>query len=359
MTSELDISEEEALQAVRNRDAAYDGRFYFAVLTTGIYCRPSCSSRAAKVANLRFFSSVHRVESAGFRACKRCKPDKQAHGSTEENTMVMIARYIEQNSDERITLASLSDRFKLSSAHLQKSFKAVFGLSPREFHHGLRQHHFKALMRKGSSVTDALYSAGYGSSSRVYENADQQLGMTPGSYKVGGAGEAISYACAKTSMGFLMLAATDKGVCFAMFADKKSDLLALLKAEFPDATLSRSSGSAQLDTWFLAIEHYLLAKTKMPDIPLDLRGSAFQLRVWRFLQTIAEGSPVSYRDVAEGIKQPSAIRAAASACAKNRVALLVPCHRVLRADGKLGGYRWGLDVKRELLALEKEYACEL
>ncbi len=343
------INEAEAREAVLARNAAYDGRFLFGVVTTGIFCRPSCTSRQAKPENLRFFDNAGSAVSAGFRACKRCKPERQQ----SQNKMVDVARYIEAHSDEKITLSMLSDRFELSSAHLQKAFSATFGLSPKAFQNGIRQQQFKSLLRDADSVTDALYAAGYGSTSRVYDNSNDQLGMTPGAYRKGAEGETIYYVSGKTQLGLLMLAATEQGVCFAMFGDTENELEELLKAEFPDAAINRASDHAHIDMWFQQIEQYLLADQPLPDIPVDLRGTAFQLRVWQFLQTIASGDVVSYSDVAIGIDKPSAVRAAASACAKNRVAILVPCHRVLRGDGGIGGYRWGVDTKRDLLALEK------
>ncbi len=354
MKSTLKLSEQEALLAVRNRDSAYDGQFFFAVLTTGIYCRPSCSARAAKKENLRFFSDIEQAELAGFRACKRCRPEQVKSDRKNNDTMVLVARYIENNSDQKITLDGLAEQFKLSSAHLQKRFKATFGLSPREFHNGIKQHRFKALMRDGCSVTDALYSAGYGSSSRVYESSDKELGMTPGTYKSGGQGETMVYTCAHTRIGYLMLAATEKGVCFAMFDDEEQQLLTLLQQEFPAANLVKSSDGDQIDDWYREIERYLSAETTMPDIPLDLRGTTFQLRVWHFIQSVADGETVSYSEVANGIDNPAAFRAAATACGKNRIALLVPCHRVLRGDGSMGGYRWGVGLKRELLEMEAQ-----
>lgn len=339
----------EALKAVRDRNAAYDGKLFFAVITTGIYCRPSCSSRQAKEENMRFFDNAESAVAAGFRACKRCKPENDV-GYCE---MIKVARYIEAHSDEKLTLSTLSERFEFSPTHLQKAFTEAFGLSPKVFQNGIRQNRFKSLLRKGESVTDAVFAAGYGSSSRVYEKSSDQLGMTPGTYKAGAIGEKINYVCGETRFGQLLLAATAKGVCFAMFGNSEIELRQNLKDEFSQAQLDQSKGSVQIDLWFKQIDDYLQDKQTMPAIPIDLRGTAFQMRVWQFLLSISSGDVVSYRDVAIGIDQPNAIRAAATACAKNRVALLVPCHRVLRGDGGIGGYRWGVETKQELLALEK------
>jgi len=342
----------EALKAVRDRNAAYDGKLFYAVVTTGIYCRPSCSSRQAKEENIRFFDNAELAVAAGFRACKRCKPVSDMGN----HAMIKVARYIEAHSDEKLTLSTLSERFEISPTHLQKSFSDIFGLSPKVFQDGIRQNRFKSFLQNGESVTDAVFAVGYGSSSRVYEKSSDQLGMTPGTYKAGAIGEQINYVCGETRFGQLLLAATENGVCFAMLGKNENDLQLKLKSEFPKAALSPSKGSVQIDTWFKQIDGYLQAKQGMPDIPLDLRGTAFQMRVWQFLLSIGSGSVVSYRDVAVGVDQPTAVRAAATACAKNRVALLVPCHRVLRGDGSIGGYRWGVETKKKLLAMEKRSA---
>jgi len=327
MNTILAISDSEALEAVRSRDRRYDGKFVFAVVTTGVFCRPSCKSRQANPENIRFYESTAQAKQAGFRACKRCSPEQRF---ADNEKMIAVARYIESHADETLTLAKLASMFKLSPTHLQKSFKSTIGMSPKT----------------------------YGSSSRVYEQASGKLGMTPGAYKSGAAGEQISYTCGLTKFGCLMLAATDKGVCFVMFGDEENELRQKLKEEFPGAITERSVDDDQIKQWYAQINQFLSAGIPMPNIPLDIRGTAFQMRVWAFLQSISEGDVVSYRDVAVGIGQPAAIRAAATACAKNRIALLVPCHRVLRGDGGIGGYRWGVDTKRFLLSLEAQRSTE-
>jgi len=355
MNTILAISDSEALEAVRSRDRRYDGKFVFAVVTTGVFCRPSCKSRQANPENIRFYESTAQAKQAGFRACKRCSPEQRF---ADNEKMIAVARYIESHADETLTLAKLASMFKLSPTHLQKSFKSTIGMSPKTFQDGIRQRQFKALLKNGQSVTDAVFAAGYGSSSRVYEQASGKLGMTPGAYKSGAAGEQISYTCGLTKFGCLMLAATDKGVCFVMFGDEENELRQKLKEEFPGAITERSVDDDQIKQWYAQINQFLSAGIPMPNIPLDIRGTAFQMRVWAFLQSISEGDVVSYRDVAVGIGQPAAIRAAATACAKNRIALLVPCHRVLRGDGGIGGYRWGVDTKRFLLSLEAQRSTE-
>lgn len=357
MDSRQQISDTEAHAAVRNRDAAYDGRLFFAVVTTGIFCKPSCSSRAANPENMRFYPSAALAREQGFRACKRCSPEKSP---ADSNPVIKIARYIEANADQKLTLSDLAMHFELSPSYLQKLFKTNMGVSPKAFQDGIRQQRFKALLKADGTVTEAVFDAGFGSVSRAYENTTDQLGMTPAEYKAGAKGKKISYTCAATSakkqMGFLMLAASDKGVCFAMFGSSKSALLSMLAEEFPEALLLKAKKSEQLKRWFAAIDEHLDKATALPEIPLDLKGTAFQLRVWSFLQSIAVGSVISYSDVAVGIGQPKAVRAAASACGKNRIAVLIPCHRVLRADGGLGGYRWGVSVKRRLIKLEQKKA---
>lgn len=363
------ISTNEALKAVRNRDARYDGKLIFAVVTTGVFCRPSCKSRAAKPENIRFYETVNQARQAGFRACKRCLPEQVG---ADSNKLVQVARYIESHADETLTLATLASKFALSPTYLQKSFKATIGLSPKAFQDGIRQQRFKTLLKKGQSVTDAVFAAGYGSFSRVYEQTSGKLGMTPGAYKTGAHGEKISYYTGKTEFGLLMLAATDKGVCFAMFGESEDRLLDKLQGEFPKALIECSNAGSladvqvraqvgvQIKQWYVEINRYLNTGVPMPNVPLDIRGTAFQIRVWTFLQSINDGDVVSYSDVAVGIGQPAAVRAAASACAKNRIALLIPCHRVLRSDGGIGGYRWGIDTKRHLLSLEEKQSsgCE-
>jgi len=351
MDTNLPFSEKDALKAVQRRDARFDGKLVFAVVTTGVFCRPSCKSRQANPENIRFYETVNQAKQAGFRACKRCQPEQMYAAN---NKLVDVARYIEAHADETLTLDTLASLFELSPTHLQKTFKSVVGLSPKAFQDGIRQRRFKSLLKKGQSVTDAVFAAGYGSSSRVYEQASEKLGMTPGAYKTGAVGEQISYACGNTKYGQLMLAATDKGVCFAMFGKLEDELLHMLRNEFPNASIDRSAGDKQIKRWYAEINRFLSSGIPMSDIPLDIRGTAFQMRVWAFLQSINEGEVVSYSEVAAGIGQPTAVRAAATACAKNRIALLVPCHRVLRGDGGIGGYRWGVDTKRRLLSLEAQ-----
>lgn len=339
--------------AVISRDASFDGQFVYAVLTTGVYCRPSCASRPALKKNLRFFLTPDEARNAGFRACKRCKPDDHNY---DVNRLVELARYIIAHADEKLTLKDLADRQGVSSGYLQRTFKSVFGISPKTFQDAARLHTLKSLLKTGDDITGAIFEAGYGSPSRFYESAARQIGMSPKAYRSNGEGEKIMYAYRETSLGTLMMAATKKGVCFVMFGDSETQLFKQLQAEFAQAnfTNTANNGGELLDIWMTALENHLEQGAPRPDIPLDLRGTAFQIKVWQFLLTIPEGDVLSYSEVAQAIDKPRAVRAAASACGKNSIALLVPCHRVLRGDGGLGGYRWGLERKRTLLDTERQ-----
>ena len=343
-------------RALETRDAALDGRFYYGVVTTGVFCRPSCRSRRANRDNVRFFATAEAAARAGFRPCKRCRPTA-ASGSASDR-MQEVARFIAAHAEDALPLARLARQFSLSPAHLQRSFKAAIGVSPKTYQDGVRLRLLKSGLRGGQKVLDAIVGAGFQSTSRVYGEAARNLGMSPAAYRAGGAGEQISYALRRSSLGLLMMAATQRGVCFAEFGTSESALRAQLANEFPQATLAPSSmrESPALDAWIAALDAHLTADAPRPDLPLDLRGTAFQVRVWRFLLGIEPGQVMSYTEVAAGIKAPRAVRAVASACAANRIAVLVPCHRVLRGDGGLGGYRWGLERKRTLLARERAIA---
>ncbi len=272
--------------------------------------------------------------------------------------MRAVAEYIDGHADEPLPLARLARAAGMSAPHLQRRFKAVLGVSPKAYQDGARLRRLKSGLRAGRGVADAIFDAGFGSTSRVYGEVGRNIGMTPSTYRAGGAGEHIAYACRDTVLGPLMMAATVRGVCFAQFGTGATALLAQLRAEFPQATLipSAAQSAPDLDAWMAALDAHLSAGGPRPEVPLDLRGTAFQIRVWRFLLGIPAGQAVSYAELATGIGAPRAVRAAASACAANRVAVLIPCHRVLRSDGGLGGYRWGLERKRTLLARERTSA---
>ena len=337
--------------AVARRDASYDGRFVYGVVTTGVFCRPSCTSRAARPENLRFMTDAAAASAAGFRPCKRCRPQE---GAGDER-IIAVARYIRENAAEKMTLATLAKRAGLSPSRFQRSFKATFGLTPKAFQDAARVGRLKEALQTGEEVTSAIFGAGYGSTSRVYEASSRNIGMTPGAYRSGGAGETIAYASCDTCLGRMMMAATERGVCFVQFGASDETLFGQLSAEFPRAELlaSPGSGTHELDAWIAALDACLDKGAARPELPLDLRGTTFQMQVWQFLLTLDDGDVVSYSELAAGIGRPRAIRAAASACAANRIGVLVPCHRVLRGDGSLGGYRWGTARKRALLDAER------
>ena len=277
------------------------------------------------------------------------------HSDKSLQKFVELARYIADHADESLPLERLARRAHLSPSRLQRVFREVFGVSPKRFQQAARSEKFKALLRSGSDITEAIFASGYGSTSRVYGQTMHNIGMTPRAYRDGGAGERISWACRDTVLGPLLMAATDRGVCFAQFGDDCASLLAQLRGEFPRADIEAYDGGAspRLEQWIEALNEYMQNRQPRPEVPLDLRGTAFQIRVWEFLLSLDEGDVVSYAELARGIDKPRAARAAASACAANRVAVLVPCHRILRGDGGLGGYRWGLERKRALLDAER------
>lgn len=346
-------SETEMRAAIAARDRSFDGRFFYGVITTGVFCRPSCPSRSARAENLRFFPDAETALAAKFRSCKRCRPLDNAPGL---GNVISVARYIENHADERLTLAHLAKRADLSPSRLQRAFKAALGVSPRAYQDAIRMKRFKTSLKVGDSVTDAIFSAGFGSVSRVYGEQARSIGMTPRAYRAGGEGETIAYASRNTALGIVMMAATDKGVCFVQFGDDRDQLAGQLRAEFPRAELVESEAqenNPELDTWIAALDAHISSDAPRPDLPLDLRGTAFQVLVWRFLLTVREGDVISYGELADAIDKPTAARAVASACAANRIGVLVPCHRVLRGDGGLGGYRWGEQRKRALLDAER------
>jgi len=345
-------SEHEMRAAVTSWDKASDGNFYYGVITTGIFCQPSCAARTALPENLRFFPSIESAIVAGFRPCKRCQPTKV---SPDVDRLVNIARYIESHADERLTLTELAAQAELSPSRFKRIFKKMFGVSPKVYQDAIRMRRFKQSLKEGDGVTDAIFSAGYGSISRFYGEATRNIGMTPKAYRAGGTGETITYACRNTALGLMAMGATQKGVCFAQFGGDKASLLRKLQAEFPRAKIiaSPAHNKPELDAWMDALDKHISEGAPRPELPLDLRGTAFQIKVWRFLLSVREGDVLSYGELAALIDKPKAYRAVASACAKNRIGVLIPCHRVLRGDGSLAGYRWGIDRQRALLDAER------
>jgi len=353
-------SDEARWASVQARDRGADGAFFYAVRTTGVFCLPSCAARPARRETVCFFATAAQAEAAGYRPCRRCHKRAAEGRDTQTSLMRDMAAYIVAHADEALPLARLADQAGMSPFHFQRIFKAVIGVSPKAYQAAERLRAFKARLREGNSVLGATFDAGYGSTSRVYEQVAGGLGMTPSAYRDGGAGEAIIHAVRDTALGLLMMAATERGVCFVQFGDSAEALLNQLAREFPKADLAQAGSAAggYLDAWMAALGDHLAGAGPRPDLPLDLRGTAFQIKVWRFLMSVKPGDVVSYSELAAGVDAPRAVRAAASACAANRLAVLVPCHRALRADGGLGGYRWGLPRKRTLLDAERIAGAE-
>ncbi|MEO0424717.1 MAG: bifunctional DNA-binding transcriptional regulator/O6-methylguanine-DNA methyltransferase Ada [Pseudomonadota bacterium] len=348
------LSDTQRWQAVCARDANADGHFFYGVTTTGVYCRPSCAARQPKRANVVFFDTAHAAEKGGLRPCRRCRPEAL---DQERELIERLCRFLDEHADETVTLARLGREAAMTPTRVQRLFTKHLGVSPKAWQDARRMQRLKAELREqeDGGVLDAIFEAGFGSTSRVYERLDGHIGMTPSAYRAGGAGEEIHYATRETALGPLMMAATGRGVCFAQFGDASASLLAQLEKEFPNASLipMPAHADAPLGEWMDALEGHLAGEGPRPDLPLDLRGTAFQLKVWRFLCSVREGDVVSYGELARAIDAPSATRAAANACGANRIAVLVPCHRVLRGDGSLGGYRWGVERKRALLDAER------
>jgi AraC family transcriptional regulator of adaptative response/methylated-DNA-[protein]-cysteine methyltransferase len=338
------------LAAVRRRDPQADGQFYYAVITTGVYCRPSCAARPARSENVRFYPTRGDAVHAGFRACKRCKPDRESATEDRDRILALVRERLE-TADAPVSLAELAETAQWSPYHLHRLFKKHVGMTPREYAAALRLQRVGSELRDGASVTQAIYGAGYSSSSRFYEAGSGALGVTPRAMRKGGAGVSMRSVIRRCSLGKVLIAATSRGVCLIAFGDTKAELDAALRERFPEAELQPSDAQlAQLaDRVVAMIDGSELA----PDLPLDLVGTAFQQRVWRALREIPAGETRSYSEIAKRVGSPAAVRAVGSACGKNPVAVVVPCHRVVRGDGELGGYRWGLDRKRALLERER------
>lgn len=334
---------------VTGRVKALDGKFVYAVKTTGVYCRPSCPSRRPRIENVEFFKSTGEAKEAGYRACVRCRPNETR--SAADIMVEQIREFIEKNLDQTVTLEAIGNAVGASPFHLQRVFKANTGLTPRQYADECRLKAVKKELNAGRQVTDALYQAGYSSSSRLYERSTQQLGMTPRSYAKRGAGELINYAYIHSPMGALLMAGTARGLCFLQFGESEADLISALKCEFEAATIVQNA--EPLSSWIGALHEYLEGNKKGLDVPVDMSGTTFQQAVWRYLRQIPAGQTRTYSEVAEAIGQPNAVRAVARACASNKVALAIPCHRVVRRDGNLGGYRWGIQRKELLIRQEQ------
>jgi len=340
--------------AVLSRDAGADGTFVFGVRSTGIYCRPSCPARRPGRAQVVFFAAPPAAEHAGFRACRRCRPNEAGAAESQVRLVEAACRYIEAHADGETRLRTLAGHLGHSPHHIHRVFRRLIGITPREYADACRLDLVRARLRAQEAVAAAVYDAGFGSSSRLYERAPKHLGMTPAAYRRGGRGTRVGYVTVATPLGRLLVGATPRGVCAVSLGQDDATLEAALAAEYPAA--ERHRDDARLGPWVAAIVEYLRGRRPHLALPLDIQATAFQRRVWAALQSIPYGETRSYGEVARALGAPSATRAVARACATNPVALIIPCHRVIRADGDLGGYRWGIERKEALLRRERRRA---
>lgn len=335
--------------AVKARDAAFDGKFYYSVATTGVYCRPSCSARLARRENVAFHTSCADAERAGFRPCKRCKPNEPSLHDRYTAKVVEACRLIE-HADEPPKLDDLARTIGLSTYHFHRIFKAMIGLTPKAYAVAQRQKRVHENLARSASVTDAIHASGFNSSGRFYAGSADFLGMTPTDFRVGGTHAEMRFAVGECSLGSILVAASHKGITAIFLGDDPESLVRNLQDRFPNATLI--GGDSTFETIVATIVGLVEAPDKGLDLPLDVRGTAFQHRVWQALREIPSGTTAAYSEIAERIGMPKAVRAVASACAANKIAIAIPCHRVVRNDGSLSGYRWGVERKRALLKRE-------
>lgn len=346
-TSTHSVTADPRWSRVLSRDPEADGEFLYGVRTTGVFCRPSCPARRPRPENVTFFASADSARQAGFRACQRCRPDRPADPAAE---VARLCRLLD-TADEAPGLAALARSAGLSPFQLHRRFQAALGLSPKAFAAGRRADRFRRALRSGRSVTEAIYDAGFGSSAAVYRQADRLLGMTPSAFRAGGQAATLHVATSPCSLGTVLVAVTERGVCAILLGDDAAALERSLAQQFPRAARVPATGA------MAAVVGRVVALVEDPArpvrLPLDLRGTAFQLRVWEALTRIPAGRTMSYAELAAAVGAPSAARAVARACATNHLAVAIPCHRVIRGDGDLSGYRWGIERKRALLARER------
>jgi AraC family transcriptional regulator of adaptative response/methylated-DNA-[protein]-cysteine methyltransferase len=342
--------QEKNWQAILNRDRDYDKVFVYAVTSTKIYCLPSCPARKPKRANVVIFNTFVEAEQAGFRPCKRCLPHNNLPKPPHIKLVEQICREIDTSIEQRLTLSQLATQFNLSSAYLQRMFKSIVGITPRQYAEVSRLARFKRELQQ-ENIAQAIYQAGYNSSSSLYENISSKLGMTPKTYQQQGQKTQIVYSVVTCSLGYLLVATTNKGICAIKLGDRPKELIKILTEEFKQATIIRDDQSHQ--DWIKKILNLITGTESDPDLPLDIRGTAFQQQVWQALRKIPYGATRTYSEIAQDLGKPKAVRAIANACGANPVALIIPCHRVVRNDGSLGGYRWGIERKQKLIEQEK------
>jgi AraC family transcriptional regulator of adaptative response/methylated-DNA-[protein]-cysteine methyltransferase len=335
--------------AVMARDARMDGSFVYSVRTTGVYCRPSCAARLANPRNVRFHATPAEAEAAGFRPCKRCRPDAPPQRERHAARVAEACRMIEA-AEEPPPLAALAQAAGMSPHHFHRVFKSITGLTPKDYAAAHRARRAREALARNGTVTEAIYEAGFSTSSRFYEKAPSMLGMPPSAYRRGGAKAVIRFALGECSLGSILVASSDKGVCAILLGDDPAALLRDLQDRFPQAELI--GGDPEFEALVAQVVGFVEAPGIGLDLPLDLRGTAFQQRVWRALRDIPAGMTVSYAEIARRIGAPAAVRAVGAACGANALAVAIPCHRVVRSDGGLSGYRWGIERKRTLLARE-------
>jgi AraC family transcriptional regulator of adaptative response/methylated-DNA-[protein]-cysteine methyltransferase len=336
-------------RAVVERDSAADGCFYYSVASTGVYCRPSCAARPARRENVRFHGSPAAAEQAGFRPCRRCQPDQPPLAERQAALVAAACRRLE-SSEQAPSLAELAQAAHLSPHYFQRLFKAVAGVTPKAYAQAVQARRLNAELDRGTRITDAMYDAGFNSSGRFYAASKQRLGMTPSDYRAGAAGLPIRFAAGQCSLGAIVVAATARGICAILLGDDADELLADLQQRFRGAVFI--GGDRDFEQWVATVIGFVEEPALGLDLPLDIRGTAFQQRVWEALRAIPQGETVGYAELAARVGLPGGARAVAQACAANAIAVAIPCHRVVRSDGALSGYRWGVERKRKLLERE-------
>lgn len=336
-------------QAIVGRDKSADGSFFYSVKTTGVYCRPSCAARLARQENVQFHQTCADARAAGFRPCKRCRPDDAPLAEQQKAKIAEVCRLIE-SAEEEPTLQQLAESAGMSTYHFHRLFKSITGLTPKAYAQAHRAKRMRSELARGNSVTEAMFEAGFNSSSRFYEKTNGVLGMTPTDFRRGGAAVEIRFAVAECSLGSILVAQSDRGICAILMGDEPDELARDLQDRFPNANFK--GGDKEFEEIVAKVISFVETPGIGLDLPLDVRGTAFQQRVWQALRKIPAGKTVSYSELAKSIGAPQAVRAVASACAANKIAVAIPCHRVVRNDGGISGYRWGVERKRTLLNRE-------